>query len=65
MPNITGMRAEFIYTMGHEVALVAILLSFFTPSLRSVFVHNTPHNRSMSLAVFTVPARALLVMLSC
>ena len=35
-----------------------------TPSLRRVAVHNTPHNSRMSLAVFTVPARALLVLLS-
>ena len=51
---------------GDRAATVVEIVRQFsrTPTLRSVPVHNTPHNRSMSLAVFTVPARALLVLLS-
>jgi len=55
---------EFIQLTEHDPAMEFVRNFSRAPTLCSVSVHNTPHNSSMSLAVFTVPARALLDLLS-
>ena len=61
---VASVRSKSVHGVDHD--LVVKIVRFFgcAQSCSIVGVHNTPHNSSVSLAVFTVPARALLVLLS-
>ncbi|HUE51541.1 MAG TPA: hypothetical protein VMO80_04305 [Terriglobales bacterium] len=64
IPNVAVMWAEFVHMTDHDPVMEIVGYFSRTPKVCGLAVHNTPHNSSMSLAVFTVPARALLVLLS-